>query len=144
MNELCCEYVSVWCILLHVIIMSRRTSRVNLRSMIFLNVKELLARCRCHIWRLSDSNGIGIHNYLVRKQKLNHLAKLAKWLRCVVRTYLHGVFECMLLSCHEQDSEWIHTLYSLSECQGIPCSKQEPYLKLTWQPRNWTPQSLSS
>ena len=27
---------------------------------------------------LSDSNGIRIHNHLVRKQTLNHLVKLAK------------------------------------------------------------------
>ena len=31
----------------------------------WLNVKELLARNRYDIWRLSDSNGIQIHNHLV-------------------------------------------------------------------------------
>ena len=50
---------------------------------ICLNVKELLARNRRGILSLSDSNGIRIHNHLVRKQTLNHLAKLAsssEWL----------------------------------------------------------------
>ena len=34
----------------------------------------------------------------------------------------------MLLSCHVQVLEW-STLYSLTECQGTPCSNQGPYLK---------------
>ena len=60
---------------------------------------------------LSDSNGIGTHNHLGRKRTLNHLAKLAKWLSCVVSTYLYGAFDCMFLSCQVRVSEWIHTLY---------------------------------
>ena len=47
----------------------------------------------------SDTNGNQTHNHLVRKQTLNHLAKLAKWLSCVVSTYLYGTFDWMLLSC---------------------------------------------
>ena len=39
---------------------------------------------------LSDCNGTRTHNHLVRKRTLNHLAKLAKWVRCVVSTYLNG------------------------------------------------------
>ena len=38
-----------------------------------LNVKELLARNRCDIWRLSDFNGTRTHNHLVRKRTINHL-----------------------------------------------------------------------
>ena len=53
----------------------------------------------------SDRNGIRTHNRLVRKRTLNHLAKLAKRLSCVVSTYLYGAFDCMLLSCHVRDSE---------------------------------------
>ena len=66
--------------------------------------------------RLSDSNGIRTHNHLVRKETLNHLAKLAKWLSCVVRTYLYAAFDCMLLSCHVRVSDWIYTLL-LPECK---------------------------
>ena len=54
-----------------------------------LNVKELLVRNRRHIWRLSDSNGIRIHNDLVHERTFNHLAKLAnlaKWLLVNLRT----------------------------------------------------------
>ena len=40
-----------------------------------LNVKELLERGRRKIWSLSDCNWTRTHNYLVRKRKLNHLAK---------------------------------------------------------------------
>ena len=46
MIELCCEYLSVRCIGLYVIIMSRTSFRVNLHSIVFLNVKELLVRLR--------------------------------------------------------------------------------------------------
>ena len=55
--------------------------------------------------QMSDSNEIRTHNYLIRKGILNHLANLAKWLSCVVSSYLYGGFDCMLLSFHERDSE---------------------------------------
>ena len=57
-----------------------------------------------------DCSRIQTHNHLVRKQTLDHLAKLAKWLSCVVSTYLYSETDCMLLSCHVWVSEWIHTL----------------------------------
>ena len=51
------------------------------------------------------------HNHLVHKRILNHLAKLAKWLSCVVSTDLYSAFELML-SCHVR--VWDEcTLYSL-------------------------------
>ena len=48
MIDLYCEYLSVRCILLYVI-MSRTSFGVNLQYIVCLNVKELLARSRCHI-----------------------------------------------------------------------------------------------
>ena len=80
-------------------------SKSRLRSC--LEVKELLAQNRRDIWSLCDINGIRTHNHLVRKQTLNHLAKLAKWLSCVVSTNLYSGFNCMLL-CHVRVLEWIH------------------------------------
>ena len=47
-------------------------------------------------WIKRDSNEILTHDHLVRKRTLNHLVKLAKWLSCVVSTYLCGAFDCML------------------------------------------------
>ena len=38
------------------------------------------------------------HNHLVHKRTLNHSAKLAKWLSCVVSTYLYG--HLTVCSCH--------------------------------------------
>ena len=58
---------------LYVTIMSRTSFRVNLHSIVCLNVQELLAQSRRHIWSLIDSNEIGTHNHLVRKWTLNHL-----------------------------------------------------------------------
>ena len=49
-----------------------------------LNVKELFTQNRCDIWSLSDSNRIWSHRRLVRKRTTNLIAKLVKWLSCVV------------------------------------------------------------
>ena len=111
--------------------MSRTSFRVNPHSIVCLNVKELFTWSRRHIWSLSDSNEIQTHNHLVRKWTLNHLAKLAKWLSCVVSTYLYDAFDCMLSSCHARVSEWIHT-YSSPE-----------YLQFKWQQRDSSPQPLT-
>ena len=62
------------------------------------------------IHTLSDCKWTRLHNHLVRKRTLNHLAKFAKWFTCVVSTYLKGAFDCMFLSWHVRVSEWIHTL----------------------------------
>ena len=78
MIELCCEYLSVRCIWLCAIIMSSTSFRVNLHFIVYLNIKELLARSRRHIWSLNDSNGIRTHNHFLHKGTLNHLAKLAR------------------------------------------------------------------
>ena len=131
MVELRCENLSVWCIWLYVFIISRTSFRVNPHSIVGLNVKELLAQGRQHVWSLSDRNEIGTHNYLVRKRTRKHLAKLTKWFSCILSTSLHGTCDCTLLSRQVRVSEWIQT-YSLPECQGTSCSKQSPYLKFKW------------
>ena len=110
---------------------------------ICLNVNELLVRNRSNVWSLSDCNGNRIHNHLVRQWTLNHLAKLSKWLSCVVSTYLYGNMTLCFLSCHVRVSEWIPTLY-LPECQWTPCSKQEQCLKFKWLQWESNPQALSS
>ena len=90
MIELCSEHLSVQCIWLYAIIMSRTCFKMSPHSIVCLNVKEHSARNRCDIWSLSDSSGIQTHNHLVPKQKLDHLVKLVKWLSYVVSAYLYG------------------------------------------------------
>ena len=78
-----------------------------------LNVKELFTqntRLFWSIWSLSECNGIRTHNHLARKRTLKHLAKLTKWLGCIVSTCLYGELDCMLLSCHVLVSDWIYIL----------------------------------
>ena len=75
--------------------MSCKSFRVNPRSIVFLNVKQLLAWSRCYIWSLEGRNTIRTHNHLVRKWAINYLAKPAKRLSCVVSTYLYGAFDCI-------------------------------------------------
>ena len=94
-----------------VIIMSRTSFRVNTESIVCLNVTELLAWSRRHIWTLRYSNDIQTHNHLVCKRTVNRLTQLAKWLSCVVSTYMYGAFGCMLLSRDVRKLEWIHTLW---------------------------------
>ena len=121
MIELCCEYLSVRYIWLYVIIMSRRRFRGNLHSLVaWMSRNSLLGQNRRNIWSLSISGGIRTHNYLVRKRILNHLAKLVKWLSCVVSAHLYGAFDCMFLPCHVCVSEWIHTnLASLAKLLSV-------------------------
>ena len=71
-------------------------------------------------------------NHLVHKRTLNHLAKLANLMRCVVSTYMYGAFGCMLLACRVRVPEGMQ----LPECQGTPCTKQARYLKFKWQQRD--------
>ena len=66
----------------------------------YLNVKEHLAQSRLKIWSLSDCNWTRTQNHLICKRTLNHLAKLAEWLTCILSTYPYGAFDCMFLSCH--------------------------------------------
>ena len=90
----------------------------------FLNYSEII---------ISDCNWNWTHiNHLVHKRTLNHLAKLAKWLSCVVSTYMYGAFDCMFLSCHvhalnestlyrclnvkELLARSRHQIWSLSDC----------------------------
>ena len=126
-----------------IIIMSRTSFRVNPYSIVCLNVKELLARSRRHIWSFSDSNEIRNHNHLVLKRTLNQLSKLAKWLSCVVSSYLSvHLTVCYHHVTHEFQGE--STLCSLPKCQATPCSKQAQYLEFKWQQRESNSQLFSS
>ena len=131
MIELCCEYFSVHCIWLYVIIMSCTSFWVSLLSIVCLNIKDFFARSRHHILSSIYSNRIRTHNHLVHKQMLKPSVRPAKWFSCVVSTYLYCAFGCFFLSCHIWVSEWVHTL-ELPYCQGTPYSKQARYLKSKW------------
>ena len=84
---------------------------------------------------ISDSNWTRTQNHLVREPTFNHLAKLAKWLSCVLSTCLYGAFDCMFLSCHVRILEWIHTLY-LAECQGFLVRSRREIWRIS--DCNWT------
>ena len=59
-----------------------------IHTLVCLNVKELLARRRHHMYNLSHRNEIWTQNHFVCKRTLNHLAKLGEWLSWVVKSYL--------------------------------------------------------
>ena len=81
----------------------------------------------------NDSNGIFTHNHLVRKPTLRHLAKLAKWLCCVVSTYLYDLFGYILLSCHVRVSEWIYVKELLAR------NRRDISSKCKWQQQDSNP-----
>ena len=101
------------------------TSHGEYKLYIWLNVKELLARNRREIWRWSDCNGTRTQNHLVLKRTLNHLVKLAKWLRSPQSTYLHTVFDC--ISWHVMYA--FHSEYTLYIClkvkEPVPRNRRE-------------------
>ena len=66
-----------------------------------LHVKELLAWSRHEIWSLSVCNWTQTHSHLVRKQTLNHLAKLTKWFSvCLWTKWLWVRVQLQSLSCN--------------------------------------------
>ena len=97
MIRLCCEYLSVWCNLLYLIIVSRTRFRLNPYSIVCLNVKELFAQGIHTIWKLSGRNEIRIHQHLVRNRTLTHLTKPAKSFSCILITYLYGAFDYIII-----------------------------------------------
>ena len=62
-----------------------------------LNIKELVTWSRSKIWSLSDCNWTQTQNHWVF-----NLAKLTKWLSCVMSAYLYGAIDCIFLSCQRQ------------------------------------------
>ena len=89
--------------------MSGTSFRVNLQSTVYLNLKELLYRSRCHIWSLTDNNEIWTHNHLFRNRSLKHLAKLAKKLS----------YSMVCLNLKGLHAWRRHHIWSLSDTNGI-------------------------
>ena len=102
-----------------------------------LNIKELLVRNRRDVWSLSGCNWTQTHNHSVRKQTLNRLAKLAKFINdwavlwvliCTVHltvcsyhvTYAFQI-ESTFYSClnvKELLAQNRRDIWSLSDCNG--------------------------
>ena len=111
-----------------------------------LNVKELLALNRRDIWSLSDCYGTWTHNQLIRKRTLNHLAKLAKWLSCVVSTYLYGAFVYMFLSCHVREFCCSHLNFRYCACfeQRVPWHSGSYRMWVDSETRTWHDKNIQS
>ena len=71
--------------------------------------------------------------------KLNVTSKKSTSVRLVTISILKSIFLKILIILNvyyyhvTYDFQSESTLYSLPECQGIPCLKQTPYLKFKWQ-----------
>ena len=116
---------------LYVVIMSHTCFRVNLHSIVAWMSKNPLLKTGGISEVLKGSNRIPAHNHLVHKQVLNHLAKLIKQLSCVMSTYLYGVLDYMLSSCHVRASKWnnIISWHAINE-SSIIFAKSLPFSQL--------------
>ena len=63
---------------------------------------------------IRDCNRTRSHNNLVRKRTPNHLTKLAKWLSCIMNTYLYRAFVC-----------FYHVTYTFQTSDIAPVSSKE-------------------
>ena len=80
-------------VMTYVIIMSCTGFWANLHSTVAWMWRNSLLEAGA----ICDSGGIRTHNHLVHfKWIFNHLAKLTKWLSCVVSFYLYGSLDYML------------------------------------------------
>ena len=86
-----------------------------IHTQISLNVQEIPAESRRHIWSLSDCNWARTYNHLFRKRTLNHLAKLTNSLGCVLSTYMYGAFDCMFWSCPFQSESTLYSCLNVKE-----------------------------
>ena len=68
MVELCCEYLSVQCILIVWSFYVTYPLQIESTLYNFVNLKELLARSRHEIWSLSSCNSTRTHNHYVKKE----------------------------------------------------------------------------
>ena len=92
-----------------------------------LNVKELLARSRRKIWRLSDCKWTRTQNCLVRKRTLNHLAKRlsvrlqTKWFWVRIQLQSLKLYTTCYI-CNRLILLILYTFHYLDSCQeGIIC-----------------------
>ena len=105
-----------------------------------LNSKERLAWNSGNTWSLIGSNGIQTHNHLVCKQTLNHLAKLAKWLGCVVWVLICTVHLGIYYYYITYSFQSEYTLYGSMNIKELLTQ----HLKFKWQQQEMNPQPLSS
>ena len=101
-----------------------------------LNVKELLARSRRKIWRLSDCNWTRTQSHLVQKRTLNHLTKLA---------WTHWFwFRVQLQSLKFQISRLLRARSSLTCQEHIPWHVKNIQARSTffWESVSWASSSF--
>ena len=90
----------------------------------------------CPYQLFCDCNWIQTQNQLVRKQTLNHLAKLTKWLSYVLSTYLYGAFiwlYVLVMSCKHLTFRqvWIHSemrMWHDKNIQSVISSLSKSYI----------------
>lgn len=63
-----------------------------------VNIKDLIAPNRYNIWNISDCEGTRTHNHLSCKQTPDQLAEPAKWLGCILSTYICGAMAVLINS----------------------------------------------
>ena len=114
--------------------MSCTSFRVNPHSVVCLNVKELLARSRHHIWSLSDSNVIRTHNHLVHKQTLLIcMLHLTVTLTSDMASALRKEFLDIQENYRQRIYSEVHTwLDNNMQCQMLRTDKHSQHSSIIW------------
>ena len=105
----------------------------NVSIEMLLNIAKCQGYSFYHFWvikryppprlGLSDRKGSRTQNHLLRKRTLNHLVKLAKWMSCVVSTYLYGAFDFEVLA-HIDRNFLLYFFVCQVPNPGVPSSKR--------------------
>ena len=97
-----------------------------------LNVKKLLFQNRRDIWSLSDCNGTRTDNHLVHKRTINRLARLPKWLSCVVSTCLFILLRCIWLYWRNGNQQVVYVVVHILNMSVL--SRLALYENFLWNP----------
>ena len=139
MVELCCEHLSVRCIWLYVIIMSRTSFRVNLHSIVRLRAKCLRVRTlflshKLQIWRLNAKEFLDIQanrecrftlklvcDMIITYSQMHHTDKYSQHSSIIWPVCLNGwVFVYELSGCgFESRSSQLNFRYDACFEQGV-------------------------
>ena len=132
--ELPCEYLSLQCIWLYVLIMSRMRFRVTLYSC--LNVKELLAWSRRDIWNSSDWNGTRMQR--TDKYSQHNSIIWLVWLNGWVLVYELSRCEFQSLCCH------LNFRYHACFEQGVPRHSENYSVRIHSEMRTWHDKNIQT
>ena len=145
MIELCCEYLSVRCIWLYVLVTSRMRFRVNPHFIVALPECQETpcskqARNLKFKWLQLDLTPQPLSSK-TNTQPFNQTGQMVEL--CCEYLSVRCIWLHVLVMSRTRFTVNPHFIIALPECQETPCSKQARNLKFKWLQLDSTPQPLS-